>query len=86
MSTTNDFGYDYVFELAKQLTPEEKAKLAQSLQADAVSSKREPEPKRKMSPEEYYELLMNGPVLSEEEIQLMLDAKETVNQCQPISF
>ena len=82
MTTTNEFGYDHVFELARQLSPEEREKLAQSL----LAGKARPfESEPKMTEEEYYEFLMNFPVISEEEIRLMEEAKKTVDQCQPIS-
>ncbi len=80
-----NFGYDQIFELARQLSPKEKAKLVRNLRSEDAELS-EPAPKPKMSREEYYEFLMNGPVLSEEEIQWMEDAKKMVDQIQPISL
>lgn len=83
MRITIDFGYDQVFELARQLSPEEREKLVHDLQeTDSEPDKTE----RKMTKEEYYEFLMNFPVISEEEIQLMEEAKKMVDQCRPISL
>ena len=38
------------------------------------------------SPEEFYEFLLRGPVIPEEQIELMLAAREEVNRCGPISW
>jgi hypothetical protein len=35
--------------------------------------------------EEYYEFLMNFPVVSEEEIERILEAKKEVDKCRPVS-
>ncbi len=77
MQLTVNLGYDQVFDLAHQLTPEEQKRLAQSLLTfDAETEKNTHE----MTQEEYYEFLMNFPVISEEEIQLMLEAKKEVDK------
>lgn len=83
MQITIDFGYDQVFELVRQLSPEEREKLVHDIQeTDSEPDKAE----RKMTKEEYHEFLMNFPVISEEEIQLMEEAKKMVDQCRPISL
>jgi hypothetical protein len=39
-----------------------------------------------MSKQEYYDFLMQGTIISEEEIQLMINAKKEVDRCCPISM
>ena len=94
MSTvTTGFGYDYVFRLASQLPPEEKVRLSREITEKTTTEFREkcesflPEPDElPYSPEEFYEFLLRGPVIDEEQIQLMLDARKEVNRCQAISW
>ena len=83
MQMTIDVGYDQVFQLVRQLSPKDKVRLVrEGVLSNAFSDVSEPE----MSDEEYYEFAMNFPVISEEEIGLMLEAKKEVDQCRPISL
>jgi hypothetical protein len=93
MSTITGFNYDYVFNLAARLSPEEQARLLREL-PNGTSSKpvekyggflSEPE-ETPYSPDEFYEFLLRGPVIDEEHIEFMLDAREEVNRCRPISW
>jgi hypothetical protein len=68
--------YNKVFELASQLSPEEQKLLVQKLN----------QTKNIMSKQEYYDFLMQGPIISEDEIRLMLNAKKEVDQCRPASM
>lgn len=76
MSTTNDFGYDYVFELAKQLSPEERDRLIRELEkgrkktgelapGHSTPTKEEMEEKR----QKLIRLSLECPVATEEEIR-----------------
>jgi hypothetical protein len=100
MSVATRFSYDYVFDLASQLSPAEQTRLVQELpkpkSVSEVSAKPKikyecefesflPDPDRPpFTTEEYLEVLRNGPVIDEEHIELMLAAREEVNKCQPI--
>lgn len=64
MTTLNSLDYNKVFELARKLSPAEQNLLIQELSQNKN--------KNKMSKQEYYDFLMQGPIISEEEIQLML--------------
>ena len=92
MSATVDFGYNYVFDLALRLSAEEQAQLLRELSGKSLSSqeKREsflPESDATpYSPDEFYEFLLRGPVIDEEHIRLMQDAREEVNRCGPMSW
>ena len=82
MPITTNYGYDYVFELASRLSPVEKRRLVRNITGRDTS-----EPGlAPYSPEKFYEFLLSGPVIEEEQIQLMQDAREEVNQCRPISW
>ena len=112
-SATTGFSYDYVFDLALRLSPEEQGRLLRELpngtmsrdtmSKDIVSkdivlgsSAAEADEKRECflsetdavpySHEEFYDFLLSGPVIDEEHIQLMLEAKGEVNRCHPISW
>ena len=78
MSTMAATKYDYVFELASRLSLEEQNRLVREL-PDNVAQET-------YCPEKYLEFLLHGPVIDEEHIQLMLEAKEEVNKCRPISW
>ena len=77
MSTTTELDYDYVFELATKLSKEEQGRLVRELPRASLPP---------YCPEKYLEFLLHGPVIPEENIQLMLEAREEVNRCQPISW
>jgi hypothetical protein len=89
MSTTLE--YHHVFDLAQQLSTDERIRLIQELQSvgaagDAPQQNESFLPDSntpKLSPQEYYEFILQGPVLDEEDIQKMLDAKKEVDQCRP---
>jgi len=83
VSTIIGLSYDYVFDLAVQLPPEEQRRLIRELPSDFSSKEQDAVP---YSPEEFYQFLLRGPVIDEEQIQLMLDAREEVNRCHPISW
>ena len=77
MSTTTGLKYDQVFELATQLSKEEQDRLIREL------------PNASLPPycrEKYLEFLLRGPVFDEASIQLMQEAREEINKCQPISW
>jgi len=93
MSVATGFNYKYVFDLAVQLSPEEQKRLVRELPNSTAPKPKEqfesflPDPDEEEEPydnEEFYQFLLNGPVLSEEHIQRMLDAREEVNKCRPI--
>ncbi len=114
MSTTSGFGYDYVFELASQLSPEEQERLAREISgsrkinlveytvpgepiislAEIEKIKRrvdERPPQR--SPEaieqnrrELLEILLNAPVMSDEELQGIETARKELNECRLASL
>jgi hypothetical protein len=97
MSATVNFDYDHVFNLASQLSPEERTRLLRELPRGKTpkseikyESEFEsflPAPDAPLlSREEFLEVLRNGPVIPEEQIELMLAAREEVNKCQPISW
>ena len=94
MTATIDFGYDYVFGLASQLLPEEQEQLLRELPKNAplkLEWQRESflpdeDDGKPYCLEEFYEFLLRGPVIDEEQIQLMLEAREVVNKCRPISW
>ena len=73
-----DYGYDYVFELASKLSPEEQGRLVWELPNSAAQ--------KPYCAEEFCEFLLRGPVIDETQIQLMIEAKEEVNKCRPISW
>lgn len=89
MSTTIRYGYDYVFGLALHLSPEEQERLLRELPSTS-KDKRESflaaSDATPYSSEEFCEFLLRGPVIDEEHIQLMLDAREEVNRCGPMSW
>jgi hypothetical protein len=72
----NTLGYTAIFELAQRLSLEKRSLLVQELN----------QTKNIMSKQEYYDFLMQGPIISEDEIQLMLNAKKEVDQCRPASM
>jgi len=93
MTATTGFNYNYVFDLAVQLSPEEQKRLVQELPNGTAPKPKEkfesflPDPDEEEEPydhEEFCQFILNGPVLSEEQIQRMLDAREEVNKCRPI--
>jgi len=96
MSVATGFSYDYVFNLASLLSPAEQTRLIRELpngtSVKGISAKPEvkgesflPEPDRPpYAPGEFLEVLLNGPVIPEEQIELMLAAREEVNKCRPI--
>jgi len=66
MQSTINIGYDQVFQLVRQLSPGERKRLFHESEFSATFSEvAEPE----VPDEEYYEFLMNFPVVSEEEIE-----------------
>ena len=77
MSATTTLDYDYVFELATKLSKEEQDRLLRELPRASLPP---------YSREKFLEFLRNGPVIPEENIQLMLEAREEINRCQPISW
>jgi len=93
MSAATGFSYDDVFNLASLLSPEEQTRLVREL-PKGISA--QPEWKRESfltepddtpySAEEFCEFLLRGPVIPEEQIELMLAAREEVNRCGPISW
>jgi len=83
MQMTIDIGYDQVFQLVRQLSPKEKIRLfRESACPTTYPAVSEPE----VPDEEYYKFLMNFPVVSEEEIELILEAKKEVDKCRPVSL
>ena len=98
MSAATSFNYDYVFNLASLLSTEEQTRLIRELpngtSVKGISAKPVeksesflPEPDRPpYAPGEFLEVLLNGPVIDEEHIELMLAAREEVNKCRPISW
>jgi hypothetical protein len=92
MTATTGSNYNYVFDLAVQLSPEEQKRLVQELPNGTAPKPKEkfesflPDPDEEEEPydhEEFCQFILNGPVLSEEQIQRMLDAREEVNKWQP---
>jgi len=85
MQLTINIGYDQIYELVRQLPATEKIRLVQEgVFATAFPFPKSPEPE--LSDEEYYEFLMNFPVVSDEEIERILEAKKEVDQCRPVSL
>ena len=82
MQLTVDLGYDQVFQLVRQLSSGDKERLFHEGRSLIMPTKL---PESEMSDEEYYDFLMNFPVVSEEEIEKILEAKEEVNKCRPVS-
>jgi len=88
MQLTVNIGYDQIFELVRQLPPRERRQLF----LESEFSTAVPKPPQstvfneEIYDEEYYEFLMNFPVVSEEEIEHILEAKREVNQCRPLSL
>ena len=82
MQMTINVGYDQVYELVRQLPPREKIRLHESLFSTTLPGI----PESKTPDEEYYEFLMNFPVVSEEEIEQILEAKKEVDKCRPVSL
>ena len=83
MQMTIDVGYDQVVQLFRQLPPKEKERLFRESECPIMCS-HVPEPE--VPDEEYYKFLMNFPVVSEEEIERILEAKKEVDQCRPVSL
>ena len=79
MQLTINIGYDQIYELVRQLPPKEKMRLHESIFSPfpSVSEPNVPD-------DEYYEFLMNFPVVSEEEIEQILEAKKEVDKCRPV--
>lgn len=65
MQITPDFGYDQVFELVRQLSPEELERLTRELKKRRVV----PMEKQKLSKEEYAKMLLDCPVMTDEEFE-----------------
>jgi hypothetical protein len=93
MPATIAFNYDQVFELVMQLSPAEQTRLVQELPKETIQkvekSRESFIPEDDGAPyshEEFLEFLLHFPVIGEEQIQLMLEAREEVNKCQPISW
>ena len=82
MQMTINIGYDQVYELVRQLPPKEKIRLHESIFSTPFPSRSESD----VSDDEYYEFLMNFPVVSEEEIEQILEAKKEVDKCRPVSL
>jgi len=70
---TINIGYDQVFQLVRQLPPGEKERLFHENEF-LTAFPCGPEPV--IPDEEYYEFLMSFPVVSEEEIEQILEAKK----------
>ena len=93
MSTAIQYGYDYVFDLASRLSPKEQRRLLREL-PNGFSSIPKAEHESFLpesddspySPEAFYEFLLQGPVIDEEQVRRMSDAREEVNRCRPISW
>jgi hypothetical protein len=86
MSTVTGYDYDYVFDLASRLSPEEQMRLRRELPSPPLPQLKErdksflPEPdETPYSADEFYEFLLRGPVIDEQHIRLMVDAGEEVN-------
>ena len=79
MQMTLDIGYDQIYELVRQLPPREKIRLHESIFSSPFPGSAEPE----IPDKEYYEFLMNFPVVSEEEVEQILEAKKEVDKCRP---
>ena len=78
---TINIGYDQVCELIRQILPKEKIRLIQEgVLANTFPNNSETE----ISDEEYYEFLMRFPVVSEEEVERILESKKEVDQCCPV--
>ena len=72
MQTTMTIGYDQVFELAWQLSPGERERLAKEIvlpETEPVKSVMEPRQGQEMSKEGDDEFLMTFPAISEEEVE-----------------
>ena len=82
MQMTIDVGYEQVLQLFRQLPPREKTRL---FRESALPTMYPHSPKPEIPDEEYYEFLMNFPVVSEEELERILAAKKEVDQCRPVS-
>ena len=83
MQATINIEYDQVFELVRQLPPRERKRLFLESEFSTVIPTL---PETEISDEEYYEFLMNFPVVSEEEIEQILEAKKEVDKCRPVSL
>jgi hypothetical protein len=96
MSVVARTSYDYVFNLASLLSPEEQTRLVRELPKSVSEVSAKPKINYEhesflpdqdtppYAPGEFYEFLLQGPVIDEEHIELMLAAREEVNKCQPI--
>ena len=73
MQLTINIGYDQVFELVRQLPPRERKRLFLESEFTAVV-RQTPEPAA--FDEEYYAFLANFPVVSEEEIERILEVQK----------
>jgi hypothetical protein len=83
MQLTIDIGYDQVFQLVRQLSPKERERLFHENGFSITPSKQAvPE----VFDEEYYDFLMKFPVVSEEEIEQIYEAKKEVDKCRPVSL
>jgi len=77
MTTLNTPGYNFVFELARQLISEDRIRLREEL---VHIDKRSILPEPEMTCEEYYKFLIQCPVIDEESIQKIQEAKGIINQ------
>jgi len=83
MQMTIDVGYDQVLQLFRQLSPRDRTRLVRE---NALPTTHPNVSEPEIPDEEYYEFLMNFPVVSEEEIEQILEAKKEVDQCRPVSL
>jgi hypothetical protein len=82
MQATNSVGYDQAFQFVRLLSPKEKERLFRETMYPNTSAKLS---ESIIPDEEYYEFLMNFPVVSEKEIEQILEAKKEVDKCCPVS-
>ena len=87
MQMTINIDYDQLSQLVRQLPPADRERLfsenGDSAPSDTTPGKprRKPLPPAKILDDEYYEMLMNLPVISDEEVERMQEAREEINKC-----
>lgn len=74
MNVTFEIGYEQLLKLIRQLTPKQRRQLAKELQQKATSE--DPHP----GPTNLQQLLLTGPVLTEEEVQAVLKTRIHLDQ------
>ena len=83
MQMTINLDYDQVAQLVQQLSPADRERLF-SENGHYTPPSRLPPPI--IPSKEYCEMLMNLPVISEEEVERMQEAREGINRCRPVSL